>query len=142
MFTVPTDLRELYLDCGSGTSGLSATLGRRAFPANPVLDGDSQQGLGLSLRLKNGAALHVAALNRWVKYSETGYQAKGITGWQNVDQANDAAGAVFLAAQIADLAIGRRSSIGSKGSWRWSARPWTCRWTCRQRAACGAGTAS
>jgi hypothetical protein len=47
VFTVPTDLREFYLDFASGAR--SATLGRRAFPGNPVLDGDSQQGLGLSL---------------------------------------------------------------------------------------------
>jgi len=107
VFTVPTDLQELYIDLDSGARHYSATLGRRAFPGNPVLDGDSQQGLGLSLPLKSGATVHVAALNRWIKYSETGYQARGITGWQSVDKANDDAGSVFLAAQAADLAVSR-----------------------------------
>ena len=54
VFTVPTDLREFYLGFDSGANQLTATLGRRAFPGNPVLDGDSQQGLGLSLPL-NGS---------------------------------------------------------------------------------------
>jgi hypothetical protein len=80
VFTVPTDLRELYIDLDSGARHYSATLGRRALPGSPVLDGDSQQGLGLSLPLKSGATVDVAALNRWIKYSETCYQARGITG--------------------------------------------------------------
>jgi hypothetical protein len=120
VFTVPTDLREFYLDFVSGAR--SATLGRRAFPGNPVLDGDSQQGLGLSLPLNlpfnRGATIHVAALNRWIKYSETGYQARGITGWQNVDKANDGAGAVFVAAQVADLAVGRRFKASPFVNWQ------------------------
>ena len=118
VFTVPTDLQELYIDLDSGARHYSATLGRRAFPGNPVLDGDSQQGLGLSLPLKSGATVHVAALNRWIKYSETGYQARGITGWQGVDQVNDAAGDVFVAAQIADLPIGRRFKVSPFIDWQ------------------------
>lgn len=121
-FSVPTDLREVYVDFDSHATDLAATVGRRAFPANPVLDGDSQQGLGLSLPLNlpknSGARLHVAALNRWVKYSETGYQARGITGWQGVDKANDGAGAVFVAAQLADLGLGRRLKASPFIDWQ------------------------
>jgi len=116
VFTVPTDLREFYVNLNN--RHLSATLGRRAFPGNPVLDGDSQQGLGLSLPLNNGATFHVAALNRWIKYSETGYQARGITGWQSVDKANDDAGSVFLAAQLADLPMGSRFKASPFIDWQ------------------------
>jgi hypothetical protein len=122
VFTVPTDLREFYLGFDSGANQLTATLGRRAFPGNPVLDGDSQQGIGLSLPLngsqKGGATVHVAVLNRWIKYSETGYQARGITGWRGVDKANDGAASVFFAAQVADLAIGRRFKVSPFVDWQ------------------------
>jgi hypothetical protein len=127
VFTVPTDLREFYLGFDSGANQLTATLGRRAFPGNPVLDGDSQQGLGLSLPLngsqKGGATVHVAALNRWIKYSETGYQARGITGWQGVDKTNDGAASVFFAAQVADLEladlpVGRRLKVSPFVDWQ------------------------
>jgi hypothetical protein len=121
VFTVPTDLREFYLDFASGAR--SATFGRRAFPGNPVLDGDSQQGLGLSLPIHRGATIQLAALNRWIKYSQTGYQAKGVTGWQDVDKANDGAGSIFLAAQItdlelADLPMGRRLTASPFVDWQ------------------------
>ncbi|MGB5734200.1 MAG: hypothetical protein WBM40_07155 [Thiohalocapsa sp.] len=122
VFTVPTDLREFYIDLDSDNGQLSATLGRRAFPANPVLDGDSQQGVGISLPLNlspnRGATIHVAALNHWIKYSETGYEARGITGWQNVDEANDGAGSVFLTAQVANLAVGRRLKASPFIDWQ------------------------
>jgi hypothetical protein len=47
--TGPTDLRKFYLDYDSGTGEGAAILGRRVFPAKPVVDVDSQQGVGVSL---------------------------------------------------------------------------------------------
>ncbi len=105
VFREPWDLRDFYLSYESDNERTSALLGRKLFPTNPVLDGDSQQGVGFELSDGEGSGLWLAAFNRWEKHSTPNYDADGITGWESVSAANDAAGEVYLAA-MGNWAVG------------------------------------
>lgn len=98
VFREPWDLRDFYLSYQSEKQRVSALVGRKLFPTNPVLDGDSQQGVGIELSDDRGSGLWLAAFNRWEDHSTPNYDADGITGWEDVSAANDSAGEVYLAA--------------------------------------------
>lgn len=105
VFRQPVDLRELFVQWRAPSSGCGVTIGRRAFPANPALDGDSQQGAGMTFTFPIGTSLDLTVLNRWIKYSTTNYDAWGITGWRNVNAVHPQAGDAFLAVS-ASLPLG------------------------------------
>lgn len=111
VFTESFDIRDLYLGASTPDGATQAWVGRKSFAINPVLDGDSQQGIGASLALGGETQLHLAALSRWIKYSRTHVDARGISGWESVAEANPRAGDVYLALSIEQIRLGKHLSL-------------------------------
>ncbi|NEX15816.1 MAG: hypothetical protein C1943_04040 [Halochromatium sp.] len=105
VFQQPVDVRDLFVNWHAPSSAYGVTIGRRAFPDNPALDGDSQQGAGFTIKFPTETTLDLTVMNRWIKYSTTNYDAWGITGWRNVNAVHLKAGDAFLAVS-AQLPLG------------------------------------
>ncbi|MBC2604084.1 hypothetical protein [Puniceicoccus vermicola] len=100
VFTEPFDIEELYLEFLNDDQTLGAHIGRKTMPSNPGLDGDYQQGLNLHAGTESGYSLDFSIIDRWIRYSTYNYDLHGITGWDDVDAVNSAAGELFFAAVI------------------------------------------
>jgi hypothetical protein len=101
-FTQDFDFRELYLEYTTPEKICTIAGGRKKFHKNASMDGDSHLGAGLTLIPMEDTKIYVSAINKWINNDRTKFTAKGITGWDDVSDANKKAGDVFLAV-TADL---------------------------------------
>jgi len=96
IFTQDFDFRELYLEYTAPGDIVSAAGGRKKFKKNPSMDGDSHLGAGVTFTPVENAKIYFSAINKWINNDRTTFNAKGITGWVGVNEANDDAGDIFL----------------------------------------------
>ncbi|MEA1927993.1 MAG: hypothetical protein U9N73_07280, partial [Candidatus Auribacterota bacterium] len=61
------------------------------------MDGDSHLGIGLTFTPVENANIYFSVINKWINDDRTAFNAKGISGWDDVNKANDDAGDVFFA---------------------------------------------
>jgi len=94
------DLRELNLRYELSGAEASLILGRYGFRQPPSMLGDSLQGLGFECVDLAGVGVSAMVLNRWIHYDRTDFDARGITGWEDVGDANDRAGDIFLSLML------------------------------------------
>jgi|GEM_PF-970103 len=96
LFTQDFDFRELYLKYTAPGDIVSAVGGRKKFKKNPSMDGDSHLGVGVTFTPVEKAKIYFSAINKWINNDRTTFNAKGITGWVGVNEANDDAGDLFF----------------------------------------------
>lgn len=100
VFAHELDLRNLNLSFKVPSTSLDLTLGRVRFLRNPSMDGDSHEGIGASCLLLDGLEAYAALVHRWINNDNTDLNAKGITGWVDVEDVNDRAADVFLSLML------------------------------------------
>jgi len=61
------------------------------------MDGDSHLGVGLAINPVQNATIYFSAINKWINNDRTNFNAKGISGWIDVNEVNDDAGDIFFA---------------------------------------------
>ncbi len=100
VFIHELDLREINLRYELPESSGDLILGRREFKEPPSMGGDSHQGLGFETPDLAGVGVSAAVVNRWIHYDRTDFDARGITGWEDVGDANDRAGDIFMSLMV------------------------------------------
>ena len=97
IFTQDFDFRELYLEYTTPGEIGSIAGGRKKYKKNPSMDGDSHLGVGLAINPVQNATIYFSAINKWINNDRTDFNAKGISGWIDVNEVNDDAGDIFFA---------------------------------------------
>lgn len=116
-FTDDWIVRNLYLSYEFNDSSSSVMAGRNAYSGNPILDGDSQEGAGITIAESETITFWGAAFHRWVNNASVKYDADGISGWTGVSDANADAGEIFLTGRI-DAQIGDQLLLSPFAGWQ------------------------
>ncbi len=61
------------------------------------MDGDSHLGVGLTFTPLENAKFYFSVINKWIDNDRTAFNAWGVSGWVDVNEANEGAGDVFFA---------------------------------------------
>ena len=98
VYTKDADLRNLFISYTLASNMIVA--GRCPFYKNAAMDGDSYQGLEVSICSIPYASIHACVIDRWINNDTTFFDADGITGWEDIDNVNHEAGHEFYGGSL------------------------------------------